>query len=306
MDKIGLHHQHRLAKFQIPEKLDHFLWGFAPTEKVIFFINECLGDANTHQFFHGCSQNLNFSFIGNASTLPSTNLASVLTYFFNAYSEYSNKGNYWLKEKDQSLWLVRANREHLGISRKKDFTEPMSLSICVQLLRIALGNDWKPVKLEIVGGDTNKVQYLSNSLFENCDIVTDQQHSAIQIAPMSAIDFIPLDICTINYPLTLQREIQKLMVGFLCDRHLNIDTIADSMGLSVRTLQRALKSLNMTFREFLNETRMRYAAFLLNNTTHTVNKIATDLGFSNQSNFNRSFHRFYQCPPHHYRLLHER
>ncbi|MDX2320391.1 MAG: hypothetical protein QNK26_07310 [Moritella sp.] len=265
MDKIGLDHQRRFAKFQIPEKLDHFLWGFAPTENVIFFVNECLGDKKTHQFFHGCSQHLNFSFIDNANTLPSTSLASVLTYFFNTYSEYSNKGNYWLEEKEQSLWLVRSNREHLGISREKDFTEPMSLSVCVQVLKIALGNDWQPEKLEIIGGDVNKQQYLTNALFKNCNIAINQQHSAIKIGAMSAIDFLPLDIRTVNQPLTLQREIEKLMIGFLCDRHLNIDTIAESMGLSVRTLQRTLKSLNITFRQFLNETRMRYAAFLLNN-----------------------------------------
>lgn len=70
-----------------------------------------------------------------------------------------------------------------------------------------------------------------------------------------------------------------------------ISVAAEIFGMSIRTLQRRLQNLGMTYSELIDTTRFEIAADLLCSTDARIIDIAATLGFDDQSNFSRSFRR---------------
>ncbi|HTU61531.1 MAG TPA: helix-turn-helix transcriptional regulator, partial [Polyangiales bacterium] len=68
--------------------------------------------------------------------------------------------------------------------------------------------------------------------------------------------------------------------------------IARRLGVSVRTLARRLGECGKTYRELLNEARMRIALRDLAQTLRPIDHIALQLGFSSSQSFHRAFRRW--------------
>jgi AraC-like DNA-binding protein len=77
----------------------------------------------------------------------------------------------------------------------------------------------------------------------------------------------------------------------LGDRCLSIASVAESLGMSRRSLQRRLGHQGSTFSQILAETSIRQAADWLANTDKPVAEVAFDLGYRDASNFTRAFRR---------------
>lgn len=82
-----------------------------------------------------------------------------------------------------------------------------------------------------------------------------------------------------------------------------IGNIANQLNLSVSTLQRRLKEENTTFSILKNNERVQSAKELLLLTSASLATIADQLGFSNTSNFTKSFKTIEGCSPNEYRKL---
>lgn len=70
-----------------------------------------------------------------------------------------------------------------------------------------------------------------------------------------------------------------------------IDTIAESLGMSRRTLQRSLAEQGLSYSQLLTDVRMRQAAHSLEGTDIPISDIAWALGYAETSNFTRAFRR---------------
>jgi transcriptional regulator GlxA family with amidase domain len=83
---------------------------------------------------------------------------------------------------------------------------------------------------------------------------------------------------------------------------MSVDDIATSVGLSPRQLDRAFKAaLGMSPGAFQLNLRLRYGAFLLEQTTEGVTRIAMAAGFSDGAHFARQFRAAMQMSPLEYR-----
>ena len=71
----------------------------------------------------------------------------------------------------------------------------------------------------------------------------------------------------------------------------HIDTVADSLAMSRRTLQREIARRGTTYAEVVHHSRMRRACEDLDNSDKTVTEIAFELGYTDASNFTRAFRR---------------
>jgi AraC-like DNA-binding protein len=80
-----------------------------------------------------------------------------------------------------------------------------------------------------------------------------------------------------------------------------IDTIAESLAVSTRSLQRRLAEQGLTYSQVLAETRLRLAANWLQYTDMPVHEIAFDLGYTDASNFTRAFRAKTGVSPHAFR-----
>lgn len=81
------------------------------------------------------------------------------------------------------------------------------------------------------------------------------------------------------------------------DARLNIETVADRLGVSIRSLQEKLKKEGTTFRNLLEEVRRQVAQDFLRDTNTDICDIAFLLGYAEQSAFNRAFKRWTGMTP---------
>ena len=88
------------------------------------------------------------------------------------------------------------------------------------------------------------------------------------------------------------------LVDAHCDQHHNLDWYAGQMCLSTRYVANTVKeTLGMTASECIEQALMQRAKTLLYTTTLSIQEIADQLGFQNQSHFGTFFKRHTGCSP---------
>jgi AraC-like DNA-binding protein len=91
--------------------------------------------------------------------------------------------------------------------------------------------------------------------------------------------------------------LRKIIAQRLGDRTLNIDHVASVCDVHKRTLQRALEVHGLTFKSILDDIRQETAKKALRETEESIRAIARSLGYSEPSNFARSFKRWTGLSP---------
>lgn len=79
-----------------------------------------------------------------------------------------------------------------------------------------------------------------------------------------------------------------------------LDDVAASLHLSSRTLIRRLKDEGTSYQQLLDEEQKRLATLFLDNPRHTVESVASALGYHDVSTFRRAFKRWFGMPPSEY------
>lgn len=78
---------------------------------------------------------------------------------------------------------------------------------------------------------------------------------------------------------------------------------SSELHIDIYTLSRLIKrNIGATFKELLIAKRMKQAAYMLKNTTLTIQEIANAIGYENASYFYRLFEKTFHCSPRQYRL----
>jgi AraC-like DNA-binding protein len=94
-----------------------------------------------------------------------------------------------------------------------------------------------------------------------------------------------------SLPENLSGLIQLQIENLLSDHAYQISTVAESLSMSRRSLQRGLAKQGISYSFLLTEVRVRQAADWLENSYKPVTEIAFDLGYTDASNFTRAFRR---------------
>ena len=201
----------------------------------------------------------------------------------------------WLSDSGDEVWLNVATMGEGSLSAYQSQLE--TLAITVVALRKALGADWSPDLLSLTY--QSRENFPENSCFEGTRILHGARTSYIAIprhalaAPFpdtsrqseleaDAIDAPPLpgDLCGL-----VQLQIEEL----LGDQRLHIDTVAESLMMSRRSLQRCLSECGISYSELLEDVRMHSAIKHLWCADEPITDIAFALGYANPSNFTRAF-----------------
>ena len=80
-------------------------------------------------------------------------------------------------------------------------------------------------------------------------------------------------------------------------RGLSLASVADGLGLGERTLQRRLKGDDCHFNQLLEMEKQRRAGEMLRRQDVSLSLLAHELGFAEQSSFNKAFKRWYGMTP---------
>lgn len=85
----------------------------------------------------------------------------------------------------------------------------------------------------------------------------------------------------------------------------NVDSIADHLNMSARTLKRKLSQAGVSYQQIKDSERFRKAMHLLEFTDETMEQIAEQLGYSDASSFNKAFKAWSEVTPSEYRHTHQ-
>jgi len=99
---------------------------------------------------------------------------------------------------------------------------------------------------------------------------------------------------------------QQMIRAYAGDRWLTSEQVSEEMGVSVRTLQRQLGAEGTTYSVLADETRVKIAQELLDESDLCLSEIAVRTGYSNLSNFNRAFRRWSGVSPGEFRAQRSR
>jgi transcriptional regulator GlxA family with amidase domain len=105
-----------------------------------------------------------------------------------------------------------------------------------------------------------------------------------------ALGYVSVEDATVRHAVLLMEE--------NLEAPLNIAVIAQMIGTSTRQLERAfMAEMNASPNEFYRRMRLRYARWMLVNTSRKVTDIAYDCGFADSAHFIRAFREAYGVTP---------
>ena len=104
-----------------------------------------------------------------------------------------------------------------------------------------------------------------------------------------------------SIPQSIADCLRASMSGYLADGLLSIEMMAEAMGLSRRTLQRALVGERTTYSRVLQRAKFEAAAAQLAQSSLSITEVAMELGYSDHSAFSRAFRNWSGTSPKCYR-----
>lgn len=171
--------------------------------------------------------------------------------------------------------------------------------VLLSLFRAYLPSGWRPLRVEL---DTDKPG--QTGLFEDVfqcpvlfnapalTVVTDRYHlSAVSRRatwPIVTIEDLAQDRRG-GAPRNLLDVVMEQIRAQILTGRVSIDSAAQSIDTSVRTLQRELNRSGTDFRTLANAARTRRAIQLLRHTNGSITRVSADLGYASPANFARAF-----------------
>lgn len=235
--------------------------------------------------------------------LQSPNLNQALEAFCQlACCEYS-RSDFYVSRSEHSTWFCRGPID--GTEVEKKHVELLVLTMMIATVRMAAGQDWQPPVVHLQTRDSSRIEQhhlLSRSVIHFGNEVTSfkvPQHLLAKrlpklCPPADSMEYYPLEN---ELPQALQLIVSELFV----EGTPKIESVAEAVGASVRTLQRRLSDMNTTYSRVIETARMESASRLLVQSEFTLKEIAHQLGYSDQPHFTRAFHRWTGLSPKAYR-----
>jgi len=190
------------------------------------------------------------------------------------------------------------------------------MSTLVSLSRVMTNEDFSPLEVSFIHDKSAYTQQYED--FFKCPVLFNQPSHKIvySLADLEQPQMLanPSLAATLGNWIDehIQRFSQELIStkvkAYILDNLLKGDVelehIANSLHLGLRTLQRKLKAEGRSFNELLDECRHHMATKLLSEQRVPLIEISYMLGFSDQSGFTRAFRRWTNTSPKHYRDQH--
>ena len=186
---------------------------------------------------------------------------------------------------------------------------PYLLKPLMALARAVAGDAWWPQSVQLPCPRVHDLESLDFCEYSSVDF--DMRAVAVEIsaklpdatwASSIAGDFEAVDVNG-EIPNDLIGSVRALLRTFSHDRPLQLSTIAELAGCSVRSLQRELRRAGFSYTALSQEARYLAAVRLLAETDSTVTDVAYELGYSDPAHFTRAFRRNSGASPRAFREL---
>jgi len=202
----------------------------------------------------------------------------------------------WLSDCGNQIRLNIASPGEVGLGMHQSHLGIIGVTISV--CRKVLGQSWSPEEVGFAYQSREKVPAVD--LFSDSRIISGLPHSYISIPKRAtavrlnqhtgAADIEDQDTGRLPTTLTglLETQIEALITA---GAKFHVETVADSLMMSKRTLQRAIAYEGLNYFQLLSDVRLRKAMDWLDRSDKPVTEIALALGYTDVSNFSRAFRR---------------
>jgi AraC-like DNA-binding protein len=99
-------------------------------------------------------------------------------------------------------------------------------------------------------------------------------------------------------------DLRRILLSRLPQGDSNIESVARSMGTSVRSLQRRLTYRGSSYQDVLDSIRREAAGQYLSDRALSISEVGYLLGYSEPAAFHRAFKRWHGSTPQEFRLAH--
>ncbi|WP_026375999.1 AraC family transcriptional regulator [Aestuariibacter salexigens] len=201
----------------------------------------------------------------------------------------------------------------MKVNNKQQYPQlvQLSLGLVSEMIGDMVGKDWKLAKVCLSQSLKEKDRKQLGFIF-GCDIMCEFPRDSLvfdaaflQRKPVTADNLLD----TIMEKQFHERRIKNIDHRQLVKHAINVllptgdcskETIAASLGLHPKKIERLLAKQGCTFRKLLEETRKEIALRSLDQRSSTMMQLALNLGYSDFSAFSRSFKRWTGIPPSQY------
>lgn len=206
-------------------------------------------------------------------------------------------------------WLVRTN---LGQNDQANYQGAL---LVLKLLRQVGGHDFKPSYIKLaVDARAKDIPELEREL--GCRVHKTQTENAIAF-PVGALNHQVASANRLLFKLlsgylqrvksaarkTTAERVEDYIRGALPSGHCSIERCAEKLGMSIRTLQTNLSVSGQKFSDILESQRVELAKTYLEKEEFSLDDVAANLGYSEQSSFGRAFKRWTGMTPKQFRRL---
>ena len=224
-----------------------------------------------------------------------------------------SEADYYLVYNETKAWFCHGPSADCMLQRQHEL---YALMIMMQVIRLALGTDWRPAQLRLQ--QKNETKLADNDFLAGSNIEFGAATTGIEIPlqklatkikgpvgnlrirsgsrPDSYSAFFP------SFPSDPLTALQALISNHIQQsKKPSIEIAAEFAGVSPRTLQRYLRSKATSYSKLLDQVRFDMAMPMLNDQSATISEIAYQLGYSNIAHFSRAFTRIAGMSPRAYR-----
>lgn len=175
-------------------------------------------------------------------------------------------------------------------------SQAYQLEVYLDLIRHFIGKWWVPKE---IGIHCQTVPAVVEEHFPNCRIRVNQPFGYLAV-PRACLHLPVLtrhvESSGVNPPvhtddLNFADTLSLVLRPYLSQGYPSSRFAASLIDTSVRTLARRLSECGKTYQSLIDETRFNVARELLRGTDASISDIAGFIGFSDQANFSRLFHR---------------
>ncbi len=212
------------------------------------------------------------------------------------YSTLTSGERLWLSEHGAAVRINIASPWGTGLGMHQSHL--CTIAVTLEFCNKTPGASWSPCEIGLAYQSREKLPDVS--LFDGARVITGLPYSYVAI-PRSALG---LRLPNPGAPENGQdRELKPLPDTFLDllsmhmdalvndSGNLHIQVVADSLGMTKRTLQRVMAHEGLNYSRLLGDIRMRRAMEWLDHSDKPVTDIALALGYTDASNFARAFRR---------------
>lgn len=223
-----------------------------------------------------------------------------------------SEANYYLRQNGSAVWFCHHQGRGNPVLPQHEL---YALMIMVQVIRLALGSQWKPTRIRLQRQDEEGLAENKWLISANVEFGSAETGFEIGIADLAkplvqstcrdvTLGVSPSSASPVSFPIEELSVFEGLIEIQL--RHAKPPTLqvtAEMAGVSMRTVQRHLRDRGTSFSVLVDQVRLAKAEPLLGDRDMTITEVAFELGYTNVANFSRSFRRLKGMSPKAYREL---